>query len=143
MKPNFGLPEIQALMGDICADWVNQLNLEIVSHAEKSARFRWCTTPELLRVVSEKEKIVSGQATMAIADTASFLTMCAINGGFKNCTTVDMHTNFMRPLFDGVIDVDVTALAMGRKTATMRCDFKMEGSEKIAATATGVFMYLE
>ena len=57
-----------------------------------------------------------------------------------NCTTVDMSTNFMRPLFSGEIEVHMTALTLGRKLVTMRAEFIQNG--KMAATTTGVFAYL-
>jgi len=138
----FGLSDVQKLKTDICAEWVNELSLNIVEILDKSAKFTWCAQGGILRVVNEGEKIVSGQATMAIADTASFMTICALNQKMCNCTTIDMHSNFMRPLFEGNIDVTVTAIAMGRKTVTTRSDFAMAGESKLAATATGVFMYL-
>lgn len=143
MADDFGLPEIQDLKDQICADWVNRLDLKVISAEPTHAKFLWTATPELLRTVNDGEKIVSGQATMAVADTASFMTICGINGCFRNCVTVDLHTNFMRPLFDGVIELEVTAIASGRKTVTTRSDFRMQGTEKLAATATGVFMYLD
>jgi len=137
------LADIQQLKADICADWVNALDLEIVDIQEKSARFQWRTTENILRVVPGADSIISGQATMAIADTASFMTICALNDKLRNCTTIDMHTNFMRPLFEGDVDVEVTAIAMGRKTVTTRIEFSMSGSDKLASSATGVFMYLD
>lgn len=138
----FGLSDVQKLKTDICADWVNELSLDIVQILDKSATFTWRAEGGILRVVNDGESIVSGQATMAVADTASFMTICALNQKFCNCTTIDMHSNFMRPLFEGDIDVVVTAIAMGRKTVTTRSDFTMAGTSKLAATATGVFMYL-
>ncbi len=136
------LSDIQNLKNEICADWVNDLTLNIIEIMENGAKFNWRAEGGILRVVNDAEKIVSGQATMAIADTASFMTICALNQKLSNCTTIDMHTNFMRPLFEGNIDVTVTAIAMGRKTVTTRSEFAMSGSSKLAATATGVFMYL-
>ena len=138
----FGLDDVQKLKSEICADWVNELSLDIVEILDKSARFTWHAQGGILRIVNDAEKIVSGQATMAIADTASFMTICALNQKMCNCTTIDMHSNFMRPLFEGDIDITVTAIAMGRKTVTTRSDFAMAGETKLAATATGVFMYL-
>ena len=140
---DFGLPEIQDLKDQVCADWVNRLDLKIILAEKTRAKFLWTATPELLRNVHDGEKIVSGQATMAVADTASFMTICGLNGRLRHCVTVDLSTNFMRPLFDGVIELEVTAIAAGRKTVTTRSDFKMQGSDKLAATATGVFMYLD
>ena len=132
--------EVMAFMEEMCAPWVKMLDLEITSFGEKDSTFIWEAGDDICREVLNGDKIVSGQATMAVADTASFLTICALNNQLMNCTTVDMSTNFMRPLFSGEIEVHMTALTLGRKLVTMRAEFIQNG--KMAATTTGVFAYL-
>lgn len=131
--------EVQNLMRDICAPWINQLDLSIQSFDAHSAEFLWVAGDDICRVFDADSKIVSGQATMAVADTASFMAICALNGAHTNCQTVDLSTNFMRPLFAGEIRVVLTALSMGRRIVTMRAEFFQNG--KMAANATGVFAY--
>lgn len=143
MAEEFGLEDVQNLMAGICADWVNQLDLKIVKIHENGADFLWTPDEHICRFVTETQKIVSGQATMAVADTASFMTICALNGAFANCTTVDMSTNFLRPLFAGEIDVEMRTLSFGKRLVTTRGEFRQRGSEKLAASATGVFAYIE
>ena len=116
------------------------LNLSINDVGDKQVTFQWDADDAICREVMDGNKIVSGQATMAVADTASFLTICALNNKLMNCTTVDMGTNFMRPLFAGAIEVNMSALSLGRKLVTIRAEFIQNG--KIAATSTGVFAYL-
>ena len=93
--------EVMAFMEEMCAPWVKMLNLNLENVADKEAIFIWKAEDDICREVLNGDKIVSGQATMAVADTASFLTICAMNNQLMNCTTVDMSTNFMRPLFAG------------------------------------------
>lgn len=131
---------IMQFMDDMCAPWINQLDLNLVSVGDKTATFTWHAGLDLCREVVGAPPIVSGQATMAVADTASFLTICALNNALMNCTTVDMGTNFMRPLMSGDVTVVMTALTLGRKLVTMRAEFMQNG--KMAATSTGVFAYL-
>lgn len=142
MGHEFGISDVQKLMQDICAPWINQLDLKITGIRSDGADFLWVTDDSICRIVTETQKIVSGQATMAVADTASFMTICALNGQFANCTTVDMSTNFMRPLMAGEIDVAMTTLSFGRKLVTTRAEFRQRGADKLAATATGVFAYI-
>lgn len=132
--------DIEQFMEDMCAPWVKQLDLKVAAVHDKKVHFTWTAGDDICREVLSGDKIVSGQATMAVADTASFLTICALNDQLMNCTTVDMGTNFMRPLFAGDIDVHVTALSLGRKLVTLRAEFIQ--NEKMAATTTGVFAYL-
>ncbi len=136
------LVDTQAVMGEYCAPWINQLDLKITGIREDGADFLWQTTDDICRVVSETQKIVCGQAIMAAADTATLLMICGLNGKFLNCTTVDASTNFMRPLMAGGIEIDVTALSFGRKLVTARSVFRQAGQTKIAAQATSVFAYI-
>lgn len=138
---NITLDDIQGFMHEICATWVNQLDIKITVVHEKSAEFIWVAGDDLCRIVDDGTKIVSGQATMAVADTASFMTICGLHDRFVNCTTVDMSTNFMRPIFAGEINITMTALSLGRKLMTIRAEFSQNG--KIAASATGVFAHLD
>lgn len=134
--------DLQDTFNQVFADWVKELDLKVVETAEKSISLKWNAGANLVRHV-DPHRVVSGQAAMAVADTASVLAIFSINGGLKNCTTVDLHMNFLRPLFEGDIDVEVTALSAGRKTVTTRVEFRMSGSDKLAATATVAFMYLD
>ncbi len=140
MTDQLSTAEIMHFMDEMCAPWVKALQLNIQNVEDKSARFIWHAGDDICREVMDGNKIVSGQATMAVADTASFLTICALNNQLMNCTTVDMSTNFMRPLFAGDITVEMSALTLGRKLVTMRGEFMQNG--KMAATSTGVFAYL-
>ena len=134
------IADIENLTNDICASWVTQLDLSLDRVEDRIAYFTWRADDAICRILDADTKIVSGQATMAIADTASFMAICAFNDAHTNCTTVDLSTNFMRPLFAGDISVEMRALSMGRKLVTMRADFSQNG--KMAATATGVFAYV-
>ncbi len=140
MSEQLNHAEIMQFMDDMCASWVKELQLQLENVGDKSATFTWNAGDDICREVMDGNKIVSGQATMAVADTASFLTICALNNQLMNCTTVDMSTNFMRPLFAGAITVNMTALTLGRKLVTMRAEFVQNA--KMAATSTGVFAYL-
>lgn len=143
MPNQLTIPEIQKIKDEVCADWINRLQIDMQSFDEGGAMFHWTATPELLRNIHGGELLMSGQAMMAVADTASFMTICSVNGCMRHCVTVDMHTNFLRPMKDGVIEVDIQTIAKGRKTITTRSDFRMQGTDRICSTATGVFMYLD
>ena len=142
MADDVNLADIQALMEEYCAPWVKQLDLTITGLRDDGADFLWRTSDDICRVVTETQKVVSGQAIMAVADTATMLMISGLNGKFVNCTTVDASTNFLRPLFAGNIDVSLTALSFGRKLVTARAEFRQAGQMKLAAHATSVFAYI-
>jgi len=85
---------------------------------------------------------VCGQAVAAAADTCSVVTLAALKGAFRPCTTVDLTTHFMRPLSEGDVEIEITALSNGRRMATTRAEFRSPGG-KLAATATCAFAFLD
>jgi uncharacterized protein (TIGR00369 family) len=58
--------------------------------------------------------IVSGQALMALADTAMVIAFCAAAGEFRAMATVDNHTTFMRPVVNTGVVAMATVLRLGR-----------------------------
>lgn len=138
----FSCEDANRLRDEICAEWVKALDFKMTEITADGGRFHWQAPQSLCRVIDEETKIVSGQAVMSVADTASFMAICAINQGFANCVTVDLSANFLRPLFEGEITVEVKALVTGRKLVTTRSEFYQKGNAKLAATASGVFAYV-
>jgi len=143
MAHEFGPAEMQTLLSDVFAPWIQALGIAPLSLSETGAQFHLPENAALVRGGGDGPKIVCGQAVAAVADTASVLTLCGLNGRFRNCTTVDLTTHFMRPMPLGGIDVFVEALSNGRRMATTRAEFRSAGNPKLAATATLAFAYLE
>jgi len=139
----FGLEEGQALLGEVFAPWVQDLGLEIVSIETAGAGFRMPGGERFVRAGGAGGGVICGQAVSAAADTASVVALSVLNGRFRACTTVDLTTHFMRPLPDGAVDLRVEALSNGRRMAVTRVEFRSAGSQKVAASATCAFVYLE
>ncbi|MGG7564838.1 PaaI family thioesterase [Rhodovulum sp. DZ06] len=143
-KPGFGPAEMSKLLEDAFAPWVQALGLVPVALTETGATFRLPGTEAIARKGGDGPAVVCGQALAAAADTAAVLTLCGLNGRFRNCTTVDLTVHFMRPLMGGEdVEVSVEALSNGRRMATVRVEFRAAGSAKCAAAATCAFAYLE
>ena len=143
MQERLNSEELEALIVEICAPWVIELGIKVLELGESTIRFTMPATEKILRHRGPNGGLVSGQALMAGSDTVSFLALSYLNGGFRNCVTVDMSTNFMRPLPEGNVIYDVTVLSNGKRLATTRVDIFAEGSEKVATTSTGVFAYID
>lgn len=137
--PDFSLNDAKALMANIFAPWIIDLGLEPVSFDESGADF---TLPENKALV-HAGNVVCGQAIASAADSAIVITLAAINGRFRMCTTVDFTTHFIRPIPPGAADIRVDVLSSGKRMAYCRVEFKAAGSGKLAATVTSTFAYLE
>lgn len=133
----------RALLRETFAPWVQMQGLDPMSFSKTQARFRLPPVEATALQGGPGKGLVCGQAIAAAADTAVVLALSGANGRFRNCTTVDMSVNFLRPLPMGQNTVIVDIESNGRKMAVARVRVLAEGSEKPAALATATFMYLE
>ncbi len=137
--PNFSVIDAKSLMERIFAPWIKELGLEPVSFDDKGGNFRLPKNADFVHAGN----VVCGQAIASAADSAIVITLAAINGRFRMCTTVDFTTHFIRPIPPGSADIRVDVLSSGKRMAYLRVEFRAEGSEKLAATVTSAFAYLE
>lgn len=142
-EQGFGPEEAAALLASDFAPWVAQMGLRAVSFSPGQARFVLPPSDALALRGGPGAGLICGQAIAAAADTAVVLALAGANGRFRKCTTVDLATNFLRPLPMGETAVTVEIESNGRKMAVCRIAFHAEGSAKAAALATATFMYLE
>lgn len=140
---DFRSTNIPALLSEVFAPWIQALDITYKGHDGGAVRFTLPESTNLVRGGGSGPKVVCGQAVAAVADTASVLALTLLNKRFRNCTTVDLTTHFMRPLMLGDVEVTVEALSNGRRMAVTRAEFRAIGSAKLAATATCSFAYLE
>lgn len=141
--PEFGSEQMRELLDTVFAPWVQDLGIIPVSQSADGALFRVPENPALVRGGAGGVKVICGQAVAAVADTASVLALCAVNGRFRNCTTVDLTTHFLRPMGLGDVEVRIDVVSNGRRMAVTRSELRAAGAEKPAATATCAFAYLE
>ena len=142
MSNHWDTDQAQALLGEVFAPWIQQLNLRVLAVTQDVLMLVLPGNPDLSRGGGEGGGVVCGQAIGAAADTGSVVALAALNGRFRPCTTVDMTTHFMRPLPEGDVEITITALSNGRRMATTRAEFRAPGG-KLAATATCAFAYLD
>ena len=142
MAERWDKTQAQALLGEVFAPWIQMLSLRVEEVGDGVVRFTLPGNADLSRGGGEGGGVVCGQAVAAAADTGSVVTLAALNGTFRPCTTVDLTTHFMRPLPEGDVEIAITALSNGRRMATTRAEFRAPGG-KIAATATCAFAYLD
>jgi uncharacterized protein (TIGR00369 family) len=136
---DYGVAGMTVLLAEAFAPWIRQLDIRPLEVTAKGGRFQLPENPDL----SREGGIICGQAIAAVADTIGVLCLSAHNGHYRQMTTVDMTTHFMRPLMKGAVEADVTILSNGRRMATLRVDFRQAGKEKICAGATCAYAYLD
>ncbi len=142
-ESSFSIEDGKTLLNDAFAHWVLHQHLTPVSFSKTQAKFTLPANDDLALRGGPGAGLVCGQAIAAAADTAVVVALAGANGRFRNCTTVDLSTNFLRPLPMGDTSVVVDIESNGRKLAVCRIAFYGEGSAKPAALSTATFMYLE
>jgi uncharacterized protein (TIGR00369 family) len=98
------------MLRDNFAEWVRALGLTVRETTADSATLVMPFDPKLERTGG----IVSGQALMALADTAMVIAFCAAAGEFRAMGTVDNHTTFMRPAASTGVVAIATVLRVGK-----------------------------
>ena len=92
------------------APWVLDLNMKVRATTEQSATLVMPFDEKLHRAGG----VMSGQALMALADTAMVISLCSALGGFRPVFTVDLTTTFMRPATNTAVLAEATVLRLGR-----------------------------
>lgn len=135
----FGIEQARETLANVFAPWIVDLGLRAERFDDKGGDFVLPENPRLAHVGG----VVCGQATASAADTACVVTLAAMNGRFRVCTTVDLTAHFIRPLKPGDIDIRVDVLSNGKRMAYARVEMRAKGDDRVAVTATAAFAYLE
>ncbi len=142
-ETGFSIEDGKTLLAEAFAPWVLQQNLTPTSFSKTQATFSLPANDSLALRGGPGAGLICGQAIAAAADTATVIALAGANGRFRNCTTVDLSVNYLRPLPMGDTNVTVDIESNGRKLATCRLTIQSKGASKPAALATATFMYLE
>lgn len=135
----FGVAEASQTLERIFAPWIVEIGLRPVGFDATGGDFVLPENPRLVHVGG----VICGQATASAADTCAVVTLAAMAGRFRKCTTVDLTTHFIRPLKPGDVDIRVEVLQNGRRMAYTRVEMRAAGDTRTAVTATSAFAYLE
>ena len=139
MTRRLGPDEAKDLLDKAFAPWVRDLGLLPLAFDDAGGDFELPRNDRLVHIGG----IICGQATAAAADTCAVVTLAALNGRFRVCTTVDLTTHFVRPLKPGPVEVRVEVISNGKRMAYVRVEMRASGDTKVAVTATMAFAYLE
>ncbi len=142
MKPaGLDLDQLKQLLAMEFAPWILAMNIMPLEATPSGMIFELPKNTELVR----GSNILCGQAIAACADTISVLTLYAHNKELRALTTIDMNTQFLRPLFLGPVEAVTNIQSNGRRMANIQVEFRQrseDGLGKLAATANCSFAYL-
>ncbi len=118
------------------AQWVLDLCMEVRETTAGSATLVMPFDEKLHRTGG----IVSGQALMALADTAMVISLCSALGEFRPVATVDITTTFMRPATNTAVIAEATVLRLGRTMGFGQARLLTDSSERqLVANVTGSY----
>lgn len=107
--------QLNTILDEVTAPIVKALGLSVLSADAQQVTLRLPVTPAVVHAGG----VVCGQALMAAADTAMILAVAASLGEFRQMTTVQLQTSFLRPVPHDCPEVQVgcTLLRRGRSLA--------------------------
>ena len=127
--------EANAILGDVFAPWIQALKLKAVEISAEHAVLSMPYSEDLCRV----GEMICGQALVSAADTAMVVAVCSAMGGFKPFGTVDLTSNFMRPVSGEGVILTARIMRMGRSMAFCNTEIKGAESGKASAFSTGTY----
>ncbi|TKW78144.1 MAG: PaaI family thioesterase [Bradyrhizobium icense] len=147
-KPaGFGIAEARRILGEVFAPWVLDLHLSVEGFDfEPDGTAGWQPGAILRMPFSERicrsGGVVSGQAMMAFADTAMVIANLAANRGYRQMTTVDQTTHFMRAVSSSDVLADARVVRLGRTMSFGRVTLSSAADNKPCAMVSSAFAML-
>ena len=129
----------QAAIPTYFAPWIQDMGLTVESFGESKVTLRLPLSDRLSRTGNQ----LCGQALMAAADTAMVLTLINYFGELPSCTTVQLNTVFLRPVFDQDCLVTARLIRAGRSLAFGEIDVRGATDDKSVCRATTTFALLD
>lgn len=119
-------PEILEKYGDsihwqnehILPHWLlNHMDITITQLNSDSATYYLAHNDDLFRRFPPPldEQFLCGQAVMALADTLLVFPVIAVNGHERNMVTLDLSTQFLKPIAPGDIRIEARIIQNGRR----------------------------
>ena len=132
--------QIEDALQRIAAPCVRALNLRVLAAEPGLVRLALPVTPE----VCHGGGVLCGQAMMSAMDTAMVCAMVSSDGGtFRPMTTVELHSNFLRPVPADAGEVTVIGRVIKRGKTLAYGEIEIVGTDgKLAAKASTTYALL-
>lgn len=138
----FDLAAARQLLADVFAPWVQDLNLAVeavgAKDGEAGAVLRMAFSDRLCR----EGGVISGQALMALADTAMVFAVSSAGGAYRPMTTVDQTTHFLKPVSKSDVLADARIVRLGRTMAFGRVTLLAASDSKPVAMVSSAYALL-
>src|SRR5215208_313486 len=125
-------------LAEFFAPWVQQLALKVEAFDDDSVTLRLPQNPQLSRIGG----MLCGQAMMAASDTAMVFALINHFGEFRQCTTVQMNTSFLRPLSGQDALVQARVVRAGKSLAFGEIDIRGADDGKSVSRASVTYALL-
>ena len=148
LPTEFGIVEARRVLGEVFAPWVMDLNLLIEQFETDPPAHAADWQPGAILRLPFSERLcrnggtVSGQALMAVADTAMVIANLAANRGYRPMTTVDQTTHFMRAVSASDVLADARVVRLGRTMSFGRVTLLGAADNKPVAMVSSAFAML-
>lgn len=147
-RAEFGIAEARRILGEVFAPWVLDLDLSVEEFffEPPAGVADWQPGAVLRMPFSERicrhGGVISGQALMAFADTAMVIANLAANRGYRQMTTVDQTTHFMRAAAGSDVLADARIVRLGRTMSFGRVTLSSAADNKPVAMVSSAFALL-
>lgn len=118
-KSAFDVTEAQQLLIDVFAPWVQdlQLSIEAIHQPGTEGGAGATLRMKFSERICRDGGIICGQALMSLADTAMVFAVAAASGRYRQMTTVDQTSHFLKPASNGDVLADARIVRIGRTMA--------------------------
>ncbi|WP_171168931.1 PaaI family thioesterase [Streptomyces sp. I05A-00742] len=131
----------QSILTENFAPWVRDLGLTVEETGERHAVLRLPWSGRLAREGPQEGGMLSGQALLAAADTATVVAVSAARGGYGPMTTIQQSTTFQRPVTGTDVLVTARVTKLGRRLAFTDVVLVADGDEEPVAHASVVYAF--
>ncbi|MDO4775934.1 MAG: PaaI family thioesterase [Cardiobacteriaceae bacterium] len=134
----------EPLIESVLPGWIlDHLHVEVLTLEPGTATFRLAANPGLFRRFPPPVTVshLSGQVVMALADTLLVFPALAMLGEHREMATLNLSTEFLRPIHDGDITITAQVLKLGRTAIRGRVDIHDEAG-KLCATSMVCYVYV-
>ena len=137
--PAIDLDTLRGILRSVVAPWVAELELQLHEAHLGEVVLSLPVSPKHVHGGG----VLCGQSMMAAADTAMILAICTHLGEFRQMTTVQLQTSFLRPIPGNAGNARVVArvLRMGRKLVFGEIEI-LDPRGELAAHATTSYALL-
>lgn len=136
--PELSIKDAEEFYERAFAPWVKELNISFTRVERNGVTLRIPASSNLNRMGGT----MSGQAIMALADTALVFAVAASAGDFVNMTTVNLQTSFLRPVKDSELFADARIVKPGRTIMYGEVILHTGNADKPVGHVTSSYMLL-